>query len=150
MRCWLSLDDISERQGIREEGFGGDRMPVSQAIKQYQERHRRLGLCIKCRRKAKTGMLQCRVCLARRREQSMARHPKFCPDCGHLIKPEERHSGRKLHKLCVQRRRYPQQHRSAALAYQERHRKLGLCIKCPRKVFKGGLCEKHYGMVLER
>jgi hypothetical protein len=80
----------------------------------------------------------------------MARHPKFCPECRELIKPEERQIGKRFHKLCVQKRRYPQQHKSAAIAYQERHRRLGLCYSCPRKAFKGGLCRRHYGMVLER
>lgn len=29
-------------------------------------------------------------------------------------------------------KRYPEAHRRAARLYQERHRKLGLCVKCPR------------------
>ncbi len=62
--------------------------PQYKATKRYQERHRRLGLCVSCSRKAKTGMLQCRVCLARMRNRWMARHPKFCPECGKLIKPD--------------------------------------------------------------
>ncbi len=127
--------------------------PQYKATKSYQERHRRLGLCVNCSRKAKSGMLQCRVCLARTREQSMARHPKFCPECGKLIKPEERQGGKRFHKLCAQRRMarmYPQQHRLAVLAYQRRHRKMGLCSSCPRKVFKSRLCRKHYRMERER
>ncbi len=69
-----------------------------------------------------------------------------------LIQPEDR-NGRKFHKLCAEKRQsrwYPQIHKSAAIAYQERHRIKGLCIKCPIKAFKGGLCRKHYGKVLER
>ncbi len=127
--------------------------PQYKAIKRYQERHRRLGLCVSCRRKAKTGMLRCQVCLARAREQSMARHPMFCLECGKLVKPEERHGGKRFHKLCAQRRRArraPLTHRSAVLAYQRRHRKLGLCHSCPRKVFKSRLCRKHYRMERER
>ena len=123
--------------------------PQYKAIKRYRERHRRLGLCVRCSRKATDGLLHCRVCRARTREQEMARHPKFCPECGKLIKPEERHGGKRFHKLCAQRRRarmYPQQHRLAVLAYQRRHRKMGLCSHCPRKVFKGGLCRRHYRM----
>ncbi len=122
------------------------------ATKRYQERHRRLGLCVSCRRKAKTGTLQCQVCLARAREQMMGQHPMFCPECKKLIKPEERWRGNRFHKLCGQKRRarYPQQHRATALAYRKRHRELGLCLQCPRKAFKGGLCRRHYGMVLER
>ncbi len=126
--------------------------PQYKATKRYRERHRRLGLCVSCSRKAKTGMLQCRVCLARTREQWMARHPKFCPECKKLIQPEDRNRNR-LHRLCAEKRRarwYPPIHRSAALAYQERHRKLGLCHNCPRKRFKGGLCRKHYKMAQER
>ncbi len=127
--------------------------PQYKSTKRYQERHRRLGLCVSCSRKAKTGMLRCQVCLARAREQKMAQHPKFCPECRKLIKPEERHNGKRFHKLCAQRRMarmYPQRHRLAVLAYQRRHRKMGLCFSCPRKVFKGGLCRKHYRMERER
>ncbi len=127
--------------------------PQYKAIKRYRERHRRLGLCVSCSRKAKTGVLQCRVCLAKTREQSMARHPKSCPECGKLIKPEERRRGYRFHKLCAQRRRartYPQQNRLAVLAYRRRHRKMGLCSICPRKVFKNWLCRKHYRMERER
>ena len=135
------------------EGFGGARVAVSQAIKQYQERHKQLGLCIRCNRKAKTGMLHCQVCLTRMRKWKMTRHPLFCPECRKLIKPKERHGGKRFHKRCSQKRRlrtYPQQHRTAAIAYQRRHRKMGLCTSCPRKAFKGGMCRRHYGMVLER
>ncbi len=126
--------------------------PQHKATKRYQERHRRLGLCVSCRRKAKTGMLQCRVCIGRAREQMMARHPKFCPECKKLIKPEERHRGKRVHKLCAQRiaRMDPQRHRLSVLAYQRRHRKMGLCYSCPRKVFKNWLCRKHYRMERER
>ncbi len=126
--------------------------PHHKASKRYRERHKRLGLCVSCSRKVKTGMVRCRVCLAKTREQWMTRHSLFCAECRKLIKPEERH-GEKFHKLCAQRRRariYPQRHRLAVLAYQERHRKLGLCYNCPRKAFKGGLCRKHYRMTQER
>jgi len=82
----------------------------------------------------------------------MVQRPLFCPECKKLIRPEER-NGRKFHKLCAEKRqprRYPQIHRSPVLAYQERHRRLGLCYKCPRKMFKSGLCRKHYRMAQER
>ena len=121
--------------------------------KKYLERHKRLGLCPLCSRKAKAEMVQCRVCLARRREQGMARHPKFCPECRKLIKPKERHGGKSFHKLCAEKRRartYPLVHTAAAIAYQRRHRQMGLCTSCPRKVFKGGLCRKHYKMGQDR
>jgi len=79
----------------------------------------------------------------------MARHPVFCAECRKLVKPEERWRGNSFHKLCAQKRRArraPLMHRSAVLAYQRRHRKLGLCRSCPKKAFKGELCRKHYRM----
>ncbi len=120
--------------------------------KRYKER-KQLGLCLTCSRKATKGLLQCRVCRAKNREVRMARYPLFCPECRKLIKPEERHGGKSFHKLCAQKRkarREPPTHRRAALAYQRRHRKMGLCSKCPRKVFKSWLCRKHYMMERER
>ena len=127
--------------------------PKPSAYQRYKARHIKLGLCVLCSRKAEIGLLRCRVCRARTREQMMVRHPKFCPECKKLIKPEERHRGKRVHKLCAQRRwarTYPQRHRLAVLAYQRRHRKIGLCSKCPRKVFKSWLCRKHYRMERER
>ncbi len=119
--------------------------------KRYKE-HKRLGICVSCNRKTKTGFIFCLVCQARTREQWRASHPLFCPECGKLIRPEERHGGKRFHKLCGQKRRarYPQRHRLSVLAYQRRHRKMGLCSKCPRKVFKSWLCRKHYMMERER
>ncbi len=126
--------------------------PILSAYQRYKARHIKLGLCVQCSRKPKPGLLRCRVCLERTRKWRMERHPLYCLECRKLIRPEER-TGRGIHKKCVQKRiarMHPPIHRSAALAYQERHRKLGLCYSCPRKAFKGGLCRKHYGMVLER
>ncbi len=119
--------------------------------KRYKE-HKRLGICASCSRKAKTGFIYCLVCQARMKKRWMASHPLYCLECRKLIRPEER-TGRRIHKKCVQKRiarMYPLVHRRAVLAYQERHRKLGLCYSCPRKAFKGGFCRRHYGMVLER
>ena len=126
--------------------------PHHKAIKRYQERHRRLGLCTSCSRKAKTGSFQCRVCIAKAREQWRASHPLFCAECRKLIKPEERWRGKRFHKLCGQKRRarkYLLSHRSAVIAYQRRHRELGLCRRCPEKIFRGDLCRKHYRMAQE-
>ncbi len=119
---WMSSDAMRERQGSKEEGFGGKaQMSKSEAGKRYRERHMRLGLCINCSRKAKTGLLYCRVCLVRTREQWMARHPLFCAECRKLVKPEERRRGNRFHKLCGQKRRarYSQQHRLAASPIRE-------------------------------
>ncbi len=126
--------------------------PKSEATKWFRARHRRLGLCVNCSRKAKAGLLHCQVCLTRMRKWRMTRHPLFCLECSVPLKPRDRIDGR-CHKLCAQKRRarmYPLEHRSAVIAYQKRHRKLGLCYSCPRKAFKGGLCRRHYGMVLDR
>jgi len=126
--------------------------PIPSAYQRYKARHIKLGLCVQCSRKPKPGSLLCRVCLERVRKWRMARNPLFCGECKKLIKPEDRNRNR-LHRLCAEKRRarwYPPIHRSAVLAYQERHRKLGLCKNCPRKVFEGGLCRKHYRMKRER
>jgi len=117
----------------------------------YLER-KRLGLCVKCGRKVEAGMSQCDVCLMKNRERKMVQHPLFCDECKRPIKFAER-SGRRLHKLCAQKRkarRYPSQHRLAALAYQRRHREMGLCVLCPQKAFKAGVCRKHYRMTKEK
>jgi len=121
--------------------------------KKYRERHKRLGLCPSCSRKAKAGMVHCRVCLAKAREQWMASHPLFCAECRKLVKSEERWHGNRFHKLCGQKRRarkYLLTHRLASLAYQRRHRELGLCRSCSEKAFKWGVCRKHYIIGLER
>ena len=127
-------------------------MPQLERYKRYKEKRKRLGLCLTCSRKATKGLLKCRVCRAKSREVRMARYPLFCPECRKLIKPKDR-NGKKFHKLCAEKRQsrwYPHIHRSASLAYQKRHRKMGLCPSCPRKVFKSGLCRKHYKMAQER
>ncbi len=126
--------------------------PVPNAYKRYRARHIKAGLCVKCSRKPKLGLLRCRVCRERERKRRMERHLLFCLECKKLIKPEERWRGNRFHKLCAQKRRarYPQRHRLSVLAYRKRHRKLGLCLQCPRKVYKGWLCRKHYRMAQER
>ncbi len=111
-----------------------------------------LGVCVKCGRKAVAGMSQCGVCLRKNRERKMVLHPLFCGECKQPIKSEER-SGRRLHKLCAQRRQArmsPRTHRSAALAYQKRHKEMGLCTRCPKKTFRANLCRKHYRTTLEK
>ena len=120
--------------------------------KKYRERHKRLGLCPSCSRKAKAGMVHCEVCLRRRRERWRLQHSVICPECSKPLKPSERRGGR-FHKLCAQKRKartYPRVHTSAVIAYKKRHKELGLCISCPRKVFKGSLCRKHYKMGQDR
>ncbi len=126
--------------------------PIPSAYQRYKARHIKAGLCVLCSRKPERGLLRCRVCRERTRKWRMERHPLFCLECRKLIRPEER-TGRSIHKKCVQKRiarMHPLVHRRAVPAYQERHRRLGLCYDCPRKAFKGGLCQRHYGMVLER
>ncbi len=120
--------------------------------KKYRERHKRLGLCVSCSRKAKAGMVHCGECLRKKRQRWRLHHPVYCPECSKPLKPGERTGGR-FHKLCAQKRRarmYPLVHKAAVIAYQERHRELGLCTSCPRKGFKSGLCRKHYRMAQDR
>jgi len=118
----------------------------------YYLKRKRLGLCVKCGRKVESGISPCEVCLRKRRERKMVLYLLFCDECERPIKFAER-SGRRLHKLCAQKwqaRRYPHQHRSAALAYQRRHKEMGLCLLCPQKAFKANLCRKHYRTAQER
>ncbi len=120
--------------------------------KKYRERHKRLGLCPSCSRKAKAGMVHCGVCLRRRRDRWKLQHPVYCPECSKPLKPGERIGGR-FHRLCAQKRRaikYPPQHWLENLAYQRRHRELGLCQNCSRKIFKWGRCRQHYSVAKER
>ncbi len=126
--------------------------PILSAYQRYKVRHIKAGLCVQCSRKPERGLLRCRVCRERERKRRMERHPLFCLECRKIIRPEER-TGRRIHKKCVQKRiarMHRLTHRRAVLAYQERHRRLGLCYDCPRKAFKGGLCRKHYRMERER
>ncbi len=120
--------------------------------KKYRERHKRLGLCPLCSRKPKSGSVHCGECLRRKRERWRLQHSVYCPECSKPLKAGERIGGR-FHKLCAQKRRarmYPQQHRLASLAYQRRHRELGLCNSCSEKAFKWGFCRKHYKMEQEK
>lgn len=40
-------------------------------------------------------------------------------------------------KVKANSRKYPEAHRRAVHLYQERHRRLGLCVKCPRPAVAG-------------
>jgi len=125
---------------------------AAEYARSYYLERKRLGLCVKCGRKVEAGKSQCGVCRSKNNERRKALHPVVCGECERPIKFEER-SGRRLYKLCAQKRqarRYPHQHRSAALAYQRRHKEMGLCLSCPQKVFRAGYCRKHYRMTQER
>ena len=130
-------------------------MPQLDSNKRYKEKRKRLGLCLTCSRKATKGWLRCRVCRAKSREIRMARYPLFCPECRKLIKPKDR-NGKKFHKLCAEKRQsrwYPQIHRAASLAYQERHRMKGLCTsvreKRLREVFAGSTTGWHRNGIMK-
>jgi len=119
----------------------------------YMERLRLSGLCVRCGRKRNAGRWLCDACVQKRNERRRLSTPVYCRNCKKPIKSEERISGRIFHKKCAEKRqakRYPEQHRAAALAYQRRHREKGLCAGCPKKAFKGGICKKHYGMEMKR
>ncbi len=116
--------------------------------KRYKKRRRLRGLCVDCGRKRNSGKWKCDACMRKRNLRRMELYPLYCGECKKIIRPEER-DGRSLHAHCAKKREarlYPPMHRLAALAYQRRHREKGLCNCCPRKVFKGGLCRRHYGM----
>ena len=115
--------------------------------KRYKERKKLRGLCIDCGRKRNSGKLMCDSCMRKRNLRRMESQPLYCRECKKPIKSEERIRGRIFHKKCTEKRQarnYPEQHRAAALAYQRRHKEMGLCTKCPEKAFKGGMCKKHY------
>ncbi len=131
----------------------GERPLAAKYQRGYYQERRRLGLCVKCGRKVEAGTVQCGVCLRKNRKRKKVLHPMFCDECKRPIKSEERSAGIRLHKLCAQKRqaqRYPHQHRSAALAYQKRHKERGLCLTCPQRVFRAEYCRKHYRMAQER
>ncbi len=125
---------------------------VAEYQRSYYQERKRLGVCVRCGRKVEAGMSQCDVCLRKNREQKMVQRPLFCVECERPIKFAER-SGRRLHKLCAQKRQArmsPRTHRLAALVYRRRHKEMGLCTSCPKKAFKANLCRKHYRMAQER
>ena len=119
----------------------------------YYLDRKRLGLWDKCGCKAEARRSRCDVCLKKARAQKKVLHPLICGECKQPIESKERVAARRFHKLCAEKRqarRFPSQHRSAASAYQRRHREMGLCLICPQKVFKTNLCRKHYRMAQER
>ncbi len=125
---------------------------LAQYARSYYLERKHLGLWGGCGRKAQAGRTRCDVCLRKASVRWKVLHPVFCGECKRPIKSEER-SGRRLHKLCAEKRqarRYPRQHRLAAIGYQRRHKKLGLCRICPQKAFRAGYCRKHYRMAQER
>jgi len=119
----------------------------------YYQQRKRLRVCVRCGRNAEAGRTMCGVCMRKYRELKMVQHPLFCEECERPIKFAERTAGRRLHKLCAQRRQArmsPRTHRLAAIAYQRRHKELGLCLLCSHKVFKANLCRQHYRTAQER
>ncbi len=132
-------------------------MESKHTLAEYQRSYylvrKRPGLCVKCGRKAQTGRTMCGVCLMKNRGRKMVQHPLFCDECERPIKFAERSSGRRLHRLCAQKRQArmsPRTHRLAALVYRRRHKEMGLCLTCPQKAFKANLCRKHYRMAQAR
>jgi hypothetical protein len=146
------MDIVSKTEGRQLITVGG-MTPQYKATKRYQERHKRLGLCVDCSRKIIPGLLHCQVCQDRISKRRMVLRPLFCLECRKLIETKDRRRGRSFHKLCSEKRKsrwYPQRHLLAALAYQKRHKELGLCQNCSRKVFKWDLCRQHFEVVKER
>jgi len=120
---------------------------LAEYARSYYLERKRLGVCVRCGRKAQAGRTKCGVCIRKEGDRWKALHPVICGECKRPIKSKERSAGRRLHKLCAQKRQArtnPLQHRSAALAYQRRHKEMGLCLSCPQKAFRAGYCRKHY------
>ena len=146
------MDIVSKAEGRQPIIIDGMK-PQYKATKRYQERHKRLGLCVDCSRKVISGLLHCQVCQDRISKRRMELRPLFCLECRKLIDPRDRNRGRSFHKLCSEKRKsrwYPQRHLLAALAYQKRDKEQGLCQNCSRKVFKWDLCIQHFEVVKER
>ena len=119
----------------------------------YYHERKRLGLCVKCGCKVEAERTKCGVCLGKEIDRWKVLHPLFCGECKQPIESKERDVPRTFHKLCAQRRQArmsPRTHRLAALAYRRRHKVMGLCTNCPKKVFRANLCRKHYRTEQER
>jgi len=76
---------------------------LAENARSYYLERKRLGVCVRCGRKAEAGGTKCGVCVGKDRERRMVLHLLFCGECKRPIKSEER-SGRRLHKLCAQKR----------------------------------------------
>ena len=134
---------------------------LAEAIRRYRQRHKKLRLCVMCSNKAIADKNLCQACWKSAHLRYMSR-PLLCIKCKKPIPPEERARGRRYHKLCrlerkgeIQRKywrtgRYKETHRLAALAYQRRHKALGLCRTCSNKSYRWDLCRKHFRRAYDR
>jgi len=78
--------------------------PIPSAYQRYKVRHIKAGLCIKCSRKPKPGLLHCRVCLERERKRHIEQHPLFCLECRKLILGQKSGTGVRGFISCAVRR----------------------------------------------
>jgi len=129
------------------------RRPSSGERRIYYQGRRAASLCADCRAPALPGLSRCKQHLEESRAR-MTKHrgPVACLRCGKDIPEADRQHGRRYHPACFEekereRRATPKiRARSKRLAreYSERHRKLGLCLKCSAKAAPGKvLCERH-------
>lgn len=118
----------------------------------YQER-RAAELCVDCRAPALPGRSRCEQHLTESRAR-MAKHRGSVAyrRCGKEIPEVERQHGRRYHPACFEekereRRATPRvraRSRRLTREYEDRHRALGLCLKCSTKAAPGRvLCERH-------
>lgn len=122
-----------------------DRQKLIRARKsksKWSERHKAAGLCSSCTNKTSPGLTRCREC----RKKAWKR--RVCSFCGRML-ASPISPGLRTHGPCRMRwmrlrarviwnssersPAYIAGHRRAALAYQERHRRRGLCAVCPRR-----------------
>lgn len=120
--------------------------------KRYAEQHKAKGLCVACSQRAVVGKTRCIQCARLRWKQA-----KPCQWCGHLLSLPNV-GGIKYHARCKRRGKlflerqnwnrsertpaYVEAHKRAAVAYQMRHKRKGLCRACPRTA-RGAYCAKH-------
>ena len=129
--------------------------PYNRYRKAYRDRHRALGLCVYCSKRASVGFVAC------------LRHRKLtweklvlCGWCGKNVSAP-RPQGKRYHakcrriatryrsrlawKLTKRKKRYVEAHRRAAIQYRLRHQRLHLCLNCPLPVAEGcrNFCRRH-------
>ncbi len=129
--------------------------PWNEYRKAFRDRHRALGLCVYCPKKATPGFVACL-----RHRKSTWEKLVLCWWCGKNVSAP-RPRGTRYHVRCrgmakrfrarlawkytELKERYIAAHRRAAIQYRLRHRRLHLCLNCPLPTAEGNrnYCEAH-------
>lgn len=130
------------------------RRPIYYA--RFRAKKIRTGTCLMCARRVVPGRRRCQVHIEKYRLKFV-----ICIHCKRRVGSEFRTRVRipRVHPACRDERRrlmqrlnwnrserpasYVKSHRKAVNRYRARHRKLGICELCPRKVKSGGRCRRH-------